>query len=272
MRDLGRLTAHENQTRRPRPIIIEMQTQRIRPLSGNRDPRIKLSIVVSQQRAQRCALTDRIALKFRTIPKLRKLPVRRADLRTLEIVDIEIRQQMESRLQLDHFDRRAAIVSDERLFARNHQQVERIVVRPALAPRELRRFRRSTAPQRVEAQQPARSRIRIRAILRAPIQQSRHHPVLANPKPGASRFQILPAHNMRMPEQGSGVVCRPVKKLVAISGDHDRTIARSPKVNSQRAHPYKIGSPQASRTRPLFPGCRGLPCPRESETHGGFHI
>ena len=48
---------------------------------------------------------------------------------------------------------------------------------------------------------------------------------------------------MRMLEQGSGVVRRPIKQLVAISGDHDRTIARSPKVNSQRAHPYKIGSP-----------------------------
>ena len=65
-----------------------MQTQRIRPLSGNRDPRIKLGTVVSQQRAQRRALPDRIALKFRTLPKLGKLAIRRADLRTLEIVDI----------------------------------------------------------------------------------------------------------------------------------------------------------------------------------------
>ncbi len=157
---------------------------------------------------------------------------------------------MEPRLQLNHFDRRTAIVSDECLLARNHQQVERIVVRPAFAPGELRRFRRSTAPQRVEAQQPARSRIRIRAIFRAPIQQSRYHSVLANPQPGAPSFQVLPAHNMRMPKQGSGVVSRPLEKLIAISGDHDRVIARSPKVNSQRAHPYKIGSPQASRTRP----------------------
>ena len=67
-----------------------MQTQRIRPLSGNRDPRIKLSIVVRQQGTQRCALSDWIALKIRTIPKLRKLPVRRADIWALEIVDIEI--------------------------------------------------------------------------------------------------------------------------------------------------------------------------------------
>jgi hypothetical protein len=81
-----------------------MQTERIRPAGGNRDPRIKLSIVVSQQGTQRCALTDRIALEVGTIPKLRKLPVGRADLRALEIVDIEIRQQMKSRLQLNHFD------------------------------------------------------------------------------------------------------------------------------------------------------------------------
>src|SRR5580693_4851545 len=157
---------------------------------------------------------------------------------------------MESRLQLNHFDRRAAIVSDECLLARDHQQVEWIVVRTALAPRELRSFRRSPAPQRVEAQQPARSRIRIRAILRAPIQQSCHHPVLANPKPGTGRSQILSAHNMWMLEQGGRVSSRPLEKLIAISGDHDRIIARCPKINSQRAHPYKIGSPQASRTRP----------------------
>jgi len=207
--------------------------------------------MITQQRAQRRTLPDRIALKIITLPKPGKLAVRRTDLRTLEIIQIEIRQQMQSRLNFVNFDRRAAIVGDERFGPRHHQQIERIVIRPAFPRRELRRLARSPPPQSIEAQQPARSRIRIPAILRPPIQQPRDNPVLANPKPGPAGFKILPANNMRMLQQGSGVACRPLEKLIAMGRNHDGTILGSPKINRQRAHPIKIDSPPAPRTTPL---------------------
>ena len=82
-----------------------MQTQRVGPSGA----RIKLRVMIGEQRPQRRAMRNRIALKILTTPQLRKFPVRRANLRTLEIIQIEIRQQMQSRLDLDDFDRSAAI-------------------------------------------------------------------------------------------------------------------------------------------------------------------
>ena len=48
-------------------------------------------------------------------------------------------------------DSGAAVVSDERLLPRDHKQIERIVVRPALLRGKRCRFTRSAASQRVEA-------------------------------------------------------------------------------------------------------------------------
>ena len=211
--------------------------------------------MISQQGAQSSPLRDRIALKVLTIPKLGKLPVRRTDLRTLEIIQIEIRQQMQSRLDFDNFDRRAAIVSNERLCPRHHQQIEWIVIRPALSRCELGRLGRSPPPQRIEAQQPARSRIRIPAIVRPPIEQPRDDPMLADPKPGPAGFKVLPANHMRILEQDSRISRRPLQKLITISRNHDGTIPGSPKINRQRAHQYKTGSPQPppqAPSRPLY--------------------
>jgi hypothetical protein len=107
--------------------------------------------VIRQQRAERRALSNRMALEFRIRSKLRELSIRRTDLGTLEIVHVEIREQMQSRLQLDDLDSGAAVVSDERLLPRDHQQVERIVVRPALISGKRCRLSRSAVSQRVEA-------------------------------------------------------------------------------------------------------------------------
>src|SRR5580704_5395415 len=222
--------------------------------------------MIAKQGAQRRPLPDRIALKILTLPETRELPVRGADLRTFEIIQIEIRQQMQPRLDFDDFDRRAAIVSDERFGPRHHQQVERIVIGPALTRSELGRLARSPPPQSIETQQPARSRIRIRAILRRPtIQQPRDDPMLADPQPGPASFEILPANHMRILEQGSGVACRPLEELITISRNHDRTIPRSPKINRQRAHQYKTGSPQPPPQVP-FSAC--LPRPSTGEEAG----
>ncbi len=228
--------------------------------------------MIGQQRPQRSTLPDRSALKILALPKLRELPVRCANLRTLEIIQIEIGQQMEPRLDFDNVNRRAAIVSDERFGPRHHQQIEGIVIRPALTRCELGRLRRSPPPQRVEAEQTARSRLRIASVLRRPpIQQAGNNSVLTNSEPGPSRSEILPANNMGMLQQGSRIPRRPFKKLIAISRNHNRTIARSPKINRQRAHPYKIGSPQPPRTTPVDTKVQGLPGRRKSETHGGFY-
>ena len=225
-----------------------MQTQGIRPSSA----RIELGIVIGQQRSERSSIPDWIALKILTIPKCRKLAVRGADFRTFEIIQIEIGQQMEPWLDLDHFDRRAAIVSNERFGARHDQQIERIVIRAALPRCELGRLARSAAPERIEAKQAARSRIGIPAILGPPIQQPRNDSILTNPEPGPAGFEILPADHMRMLEQGSGVRGRPLEKLIAISRNHNRTIAGGLKVDRQGTHRYKIGSHQTP-AQPPFP-------------------
>ena len=79
-----------------------MQAQRIGPHHRRRaDSRIQLRVMIRKQRAQRRAISDRVALELRASPQIRKLAIRRADLRTLKIVHIQIRQQMKSRLQLD---------------------------------------------------------------------------------------------------------------------------------------------------------------------------
>ena len=123
-----------------------METKRIRSAGA----RIQLRIVIGQQRPERSPLPDRVALKIRALAELRKLSIRRADLGTLEVIHIEIRQQMQPGLELDDFNRRAAVVGNERFVARNDQQVEWIVVRPALTRREFRRFAGSPSPQRIE--------------------------------------------------------------------------------------------------------------------------
>src|ERR1019366_9212629 len=120
-------------------------------------------------RPERGTLSDRIALEIGTIAEFCELAVRRAYFRAFEIIHVEIGQQMQPGLEGDNFDRGAAVVSDEPLGPRDHQQVEWIVVGAALAGGELRRLRRGPAPKRVPAQPPARSRIRIAAIAGAPI-------------------------------------------------------------------------------------------------------
>ena len=152
---------------------------------------------------------------------------------------------MESRLQLNHFDRRAA--SQRRRPGRaDPHRLKRIVVRPALAPCELAA---SAAVRRRNA-----SSTTARAIARW---DSRHSPPpisspatipLANPKPGTSCAQSSrPQHADG--EQGGRVVSRPVEKPSRYR--RSRSDNRGwPEINSQRAHRYKIGSPQASRTRP----------------------
>jgi len=179
---------------------------------------------------------------------------------------------MQPRLDFDDFDRRAAIVGNERFGPRHHQQIERIVIRPALPRRELGRLGSSPPPQRIEAQQPARSRIRISAIFRSPIQQPRDDPMLTDPQPGSAGFKILPANNMRILEQGSRVSRRPLEKLITISRNDNWTIPGSLKINRQRAHRFKIDSPQPPPQALLILRCRDYPCPRKRETHGGFHI
>src|SRR6202035_2383933 len=124
---------------------------------------------------------------------------------------------MQPRLDFDDFDRGASIVSNESLSPRHHQQIEWIVVRPALPRGKLGRLGRSPPPQRIEAQKPARARPGLAPALRTPIQHPRDDPMLANPQPGPTSFKILPANNMRILKQGSRVSCGTLEKLITIS-------------------------------------------------------
>ena len=198
--------------------------------------------MIRQQRTQRRTISNRVAPKPRILSQPCELPIRRADLRTLKIVHIKIGQQMKSRLQLNHLDSSAAVIRDERMTSRDHQQVERIVIRPALPRCELRRLFSTPASQRIERQQPARSRHRITPTFSAPIQQPRNDSMLTDSEPSPPGLQIFSTNHMRILTQRSRIIRRPRKKLIPIGSNHDRIIAQGLKINRERTHRNKVGS------------------------------
>src|SRR5208282_6825409 len=127
-----------------RAVVLQMQAERIGPsASGGADSGVELRVVVGQQRSQRGALPDWVALEISVFTEFCELAVRRAYFGTFEIIHVEIGQQMQPRLECDNdnLERAAAVVGDERFGPRHHQQVERIVVGATLASGELCRLR-----------------------------------------------------------------------------------------------------------------------------------
>src|SRR5215471_13000366 len=92
--------------------------------------------------------------------------------RTFKVIHIEVSQQMNPGRQADDFDMPPAVVGHKCLLARRDQQVEGVVIAPALARDELRSLGCGRRTQRIETQKPARAQSRIilqRAI--APIKE-----------------------------------------------------------------------------------------------------
>src|ERR1700686_4269157 len=117
--------------------------------------------MVREQFREVRAPCDRVAREILASREFSEAAVRTANPRTLEIVDVGIGQQMQSRRQLYDLDLTAAIVGDERRLPRRQQKIEGVVVARTLTREIMRCGGGARMLQRVEAKQSAGSQIRV---------------------------------------------------------------------------------------------------------------
>ncbi len=97
--DLIRFAAHEDETRRAGAVVAEVHAQRIRTARA----RVELGRMIGEQASKRVAMADWISGEAGSRAELGKTAVRTADTGALEVVDIDVGKEMETRVELDQF-------------------------------------------------------------------------------------------------------------------------------------------------------------------------
>ena len=161
---------------------------------------------------------------------------RLGDARTRRIVELEVGEQVDARIERGELDRAAAIGDDEGLGVVGDQQVEGVVGGAVLPLEGAAGSGETWLLEHRQGQQAARLQALIGPAGTATVEQTDHQARAVDPEPGAAGAQVLSADDPRVGRQLARVDRRPVEELVAIGGHQQRQGGGAAHVDGQGAH------------------------------------